>query len=502
MRVRTPAADWTDTRSLGSAATRGALVTAMTSWSRFLLQLVTLVVVARIIGPSEYGAAATALVAVTGAELVRSGGVTWLIARAPGLSGASASTLHWISVGAGCAIALALLTATPFVAADLLPAGALTFPALAFVFVLAGVGAVPTALLGRNLRLLPIGLGEVTAAAVSCAAAVTAALLGAGSASLILQAVVYAAVLCGIVLVVTPWRPSRPAPLRAVRGELAFAGSATLSQGLEWVSRSVDRVVVTALFGTAASGLYVQAAQLSTLPVEQVNGPLRRAAVPALGRLVDDPARFRPAYRSVLTLSCAVLWPVFAVLIVLAEPVVVTLFGSEWLATAPIFRAMAPLAMATVVTGVTTFVALAHGLANRQTLWECAVLRPVTIAGFAVGAIWGVTGVAAGYSVSTALLVVPGFLFIAKRADLGLRDLLAPLTAPATVAVACAAAAAVVQAVASTSPLLTVVVAGGASAVVWLAGLAAFPSTRHLLLRLRAVVPARRAVATVPVPQD
>jgi len=163
---------------------------------------------------------------------------------------------------------------------------------------------------------------------------------------------------------------------------------------------------------------------------------------------------------------------------------------------------MAPLAMATVVTGVTTFVALAHGLANRQTLWECAVLRPVTIAAFAVGAIWGVTGVAAGYSVSTALLVVPGFLFIAKRADLGLRDLLAPLTVPATVAIACAATAGVVQAVVTTTPLLTVVVAGGTSAIVWFAGLAAFPSTRRLLQRLRAVAPARRGVAAQPVPQD
>lgn len=496
MRPRTTAADWGDDSSLGSAAARGALTSAVTTWMRFAMQLVTMVLVARIIGPSQYGAAATALVAVTAAEMVRSGGVTWLVSRLPDLTPTTTATLHRLSIVVGSAVAGAFAVATIVVPATVLPAGIWTFPMLAVVFVAAGLGAVPTALLARNLRFRPIGGAEVLAALCSCSAGVLSALHGLGAAALLLQAVVYATVLCVAVLLVTPWRPGRSAPLRTVRSELGFAGSATVSQGLEWAVRSFDRLVVAALFGTAAAGFYVQAAQLVTLPTEQVNGPLRRVAVPALGRLVDDPERFRATHRTVLQLSCIVLWPVLAVLAVLATPIVTTLFGTGWEATAPVFRAMVPMGMATVVTGVTTFAALAHGLATRQTVWECAVARPATVLGFVIGSAWGTVGVAAGVSVATVAMVLPGFLVVVTRAGLSVRDLLVPLVEPALTAVVCSLAAWLVAAQLDVGALQTSSAAGGTAAVLWLLAVFALPRTRRSTMRLARSLRTRRGTTT------
>lgn len=477
--ARTTAADWGTSTVLGSAATRGALVSASTTWLRFALQLATMVAVARIIGPGEYGAAAAALVAVTAAELIRSGGITWLIAQLADLTAPSTATLHWLSVAAGSTCAAGLLIVGAAVGPTDLPAGGWTFPLLALVFVAAGFGAVPTALLGRNLAFRPIGASEVTAAVVSCVISVTAAVAGLGAAALLLQAATYALVLVVSILLVTPWRPGRPAHLRALRSELTFAANATLSQGLEWVVRSFDRLIVAALFGTAAAGFYVQAAQLVTLPTEQVNGPLRRVAVPALGRLVGT-SRFRPAFRAVLTLSCAVLWPVLAVLAVLAEPVITALFGPAWGPTVGLFRAMVPMGMATVVIGVTTFAALAGGIAGRQTLWECTVARPLTLIGFFVGSAWGVTGVALGASAATALLVVPGFVVIGSRAGLTLRDLVAPVAEPAIAALVCAAAAWGFLSLVDGPPVLLLVLGGAVSGLAWAAAFLALPGTRRV----------------------
>ncbi|WP_420369713.1 oligosaccharide flippase family protein [Curtobacterium sp. L1-20] len=476
---RTTAADWGTSTVLGSAAARGALVSASTTWIRFGVQLVTMVVVARIIGPGQYGAAAMALVAVTAAELVRSGGITWLIARFPDLSAASTATLHRLSVGIGVAVAVALLVVGVLVPVAQLPAGAFTFPLLALVFVAAGIGAVPTALLGRNLAFRPIGTAEVTAAVVSCVVSIVVALGGAGSAALLVQAGTYALVLVVAVVTVTPWRPGRPAPLRSLRTELGFAANATVSQGLEWVVRSFDRLVVAALFGTAAAGFYVQAAQLVTLPTEQVNGPLRRVAVPALGRLLGTPS-FRTAFHAVLTLSCTVLWPVLAVLAVLAQPLVASVFGAAWLPTVPVFVSMLPMGLASVVIGVTTFVALAAGTAGRQTIWECAVSRPLTLVGFFVGSLWGVSGVALGASAATVALVVPGFLVIGSKAGLTLRDLVVPLVEPAIGTVACVLSSLATVALVDGPAPLELLLGGGVAAAVWAATFLALPGTRRI----------------------
>jgi PST family polysaccharide transporter len=496
---RTTAADWGTSTVLGSAAARGALVSASTTWLRFALQLATMVVVARIVGPAQYGAAATALVAVTAAELVRSGGITWLIGRLPDLSAASTAALHWLSVGIGAAVGAVLLVVGAIVPPAQLPAGPFTFPLLALVFVAAGIGAVPTALLGRNLAFRPIGAGEVGAAVVSCVVSVTAAAIGAGSGALLLQAGTYALVLVVVIVSVTPWRPGRPAPLRSLRAELGFAANATVSQGLEWVVRSFDRLIVAALFGTAAAGFYVQAAQLVTLPTEQVNGPLRRVAVPALGRLVGTPA-FGRAFRTVLALSCAVLWPLLAVIAVLARPLVSTVFGTEWLPTVPVFTAMVPMGLASVVIGVTTFVSLAAGLAGRQTIWECAVSRPLTLVGFFVGSLWGVTGVALGASAATVALVVPGFLVIGSRAALTLRDLVVPLVEPAIGTVVCAMSAIAVTAFVEGPPILLLFLGGGVAVIVWIAVFLALPGTRRVGRQVLGAVRRRPGPAPNDVP--
>ncbi len=480
-RNRTEDLDWPDARRLGTVASSGLRAVA-TSWARFVVQFATMVTIARLIDPGAYGAATTLLVAVTGAEVIRCGGVTWLIAHETRLTPGAASALHRLSQLAGAAVAAVWCLVAALPVADSLPGGRWGPVAMAVVFLAAGSGAVPTAVLGRNLRTGAIGIAELVAAVLSAAAAIALAAAGGGGTSLLLQAVVYAVVLRAGIAVVSPWRPGRRVAVRDLREELAFVGNACLTQLLEWASRSLDRVFVAVVFGHAAAGLYVQASQLVILPLEQVTGPLRRSAVPVLGRLREDPESFRHTLRGVLTVACAVLWPAFAVLGVLGPAVISLVFGPDWLGTVPVFRAMLPAAFALVVVTVTVVLAHASGAAAHQTRWELRVSRPLTVLAFLGAAPLGFRTMVLAVSLVTVVSAVPGFVVVARRTPARAGDLVRAVWAPALLAVACGSAATLTRH-AVAHPGTAFVVATGASLVVWGTGLLAVPTTRRLAAR-------------------
>jgi O-antigen/teichoic acid export membrane protein len=481
---RTTRVDWHDASVLSSPAARSGLHTAAGTVARFVLQLGGTIVVARLLGPSQYGFVVVVAVLAGLAEILRASGLAVLVTRQRSLSAESVATIHRISIGVGAVAAVLVLTASPVIAswtgfAEQWPSVA----ALGGVFVAAGWAAVPGALFARNARFAPLVVVEVVAVACGVVAAVAVSLSSLGPVALAAQAVVAATVTVVGLRIVAPWRPARPARLASLRSEIGAATNLSLVQVVTFCTRSLDRVLVTACVGPAAGGLYAQASQLLVLPLDQAGGAISRVAVPALSRSADDPVRFRNGYRRVLTLFTVVLWPVFAVLAVVADDLVAVLFGPSWADAASLFRILAVGGAAQAVGSVTSWVFVASGRHRPQVWWTLAI-RPAVIAACIVALPWGAAGMAGAVALSAALLVVPGFLIAASGGPLRLRDLAEPLIAPAVVTLVAAGAAASALLVAETLIALAVGSIAGAAVVV-LAAVVLPALRREVLTALR-----------------
>ncbi|ROQ17728.1 O-antigen/teichoic acid export membrane protein [Curtobacterium sp. PhB172] len=483
--THTASPDWRPSAPLATAAARGGLITAAGTATRFVVQLVTVVLIARLLGPSEYGFAVVVLLLTGLAELLRVGGVGALVTRAPTLTAAATSTLHLLSAGLGVLIAGAFALAAPALGPVLgFPASGGSIGLLAVVFATAGASAVPGALLARNLRFRALAVVEVLAMVAGATTALVLALAGAGSFALVAQALVFATVLTTGTLVVCPWWPTRPAGLRTVRAELGFAANVSLVQLLNFAARNTDKVLVGAAFGPVAAGLYAQAGQLLTIPLEQVNGPLQRVAVPVLAKVAGERARFARYYRSLTALTGYVLWPTFAVLGVLADAVVAVLFGPEWAGSVPIFRILVLAGLAQTLGYVTVWVFVATGQGKRQTTWAL-ISRPLVVASFVIGAPWGVTGMAWASSIGALLLVVPGFVIAGRLPGLTLRDLVVPVVRPGLVALVAGWAALATRQLAL-GPWLTIAVGCAAAAVAIALAVLVVPGVRRDVVVLAA----------------
>lgn len=476
--------------SVSTRTVRGGALTAAAAWTKFLVQFGSTLLIARLLGPFEYGVAAIVIVLGGAAEILRNSGLTALAVRRNELDATYASRLHRLTlVTALVAAAAVSLSGEPLAVAFGDPRYVAFAPVLGLVFVFIGLGSIQGAVLARHLRFRQVALGDFVAALIACSCALGLAFAGAGAWALVVQPAIMAFVQTLIVWVLSPWRPGWRAsgpPLSVT--DRAFVRDVSTVNVLNYLAGNLDNVLVGLTAGPLGAGLYVQAYQLMILPLQQVTGPLQKVMVPALSRIRSERERFRAYYRALLTTVTLVLWPFFAVVLVFRSEIIGTLFGEAWLGAAPILGFLVVAGAANAVGYPSTWLFVVTGQARRQLLWVLAT-RPMLIASFFVGLPWGVVGVAVAYSLTTLLLVVPEFMLARHAASLRLGDLVGPTVWPGVLAALAASCAFFVRHLGPPSPrgfvfLLelagTVLIVGAAAAMV--------PAVRRHLAAIRSAM--------------
>ena len=84
-------------------------------------------------------------------------------------------------------------------------------------------------------------------------------------------------------------------------------------QLLNYGARNLDNVIIGFQLGPQQLGFYSRAYALFLLPLQQLNGPLGRVALPVLSTLRDDPARFRNYIRGAVLVIGYLTLPSYAV---------------------------------------------------------------------------------------------------------------------------------------------------------------------------------------------
>ena len=105
-------------------------------------------------------------------------------------------------------------------------------------------------------------------------------------------------------------------------------------------TRGYDLIIGRAM-GAYSLGLYSVAYEISNLPTTELVFPVSRAVFPGFAKLSTDWERLRKTLLSVAALVALITIPIGAAIAVLAEPLVLLLLGSQWTDAIPLIRLLA-----------------------------------------------------------------------------------------------------------------------------------------------------------------
>jgi len=454
---------------LAGSAAHGVAMTLSGQAGRFGLQVLATVVLSRLLLPQDFGLLAMTTAVLGLAQLLSELGLSTATVQRQHITHAQVNALFWVQAGGGAVLAVIAVLLAPAVEAFYgVDQVAVVVTCLAVTFVLNGASAQHQALLERRLQFRRLAVIEMVSTALSTTAAIAVALAGRGFWALITLNVSYALFRCVQLWMASGWLPGLPRRAAGLRSLLTFGAHLSVFNLLNYVSRNADNVLIGRFSGADALGFYDRAFRLLMMPLQQINGPVSRVAVPTLSLVAHDDTRLRRYYLTAIGGVSLVSMPVMAVAAVLASPLVVVALGGQWAPAAPIFQALTIAGLVNTVAQTNGWLYTATGRTKQQAQWAL-VSRPLVVLGFVAGLPWGPLGVAIGYVVVSVALTVPGFMWSVRGTPVRLADI-ARASAPACVvsAIVAAVAEGVLLALGESSPLLIVAAGTLAAAAVYL----------------------------------
>lgn len=489
---------------LRRAALGGLRWTSLGRAAAELSLLGSMVVLARLIPPAEFGPYAVAVVAQELVLGVQSQGIGNALVQRPAAGREHRQAGFALVLIGAVALALVVLAASRLVAAPVFGAPTATLVALTAPYsIVLGLGIVPTATLRRRLAFRRLAVIDIAGTALRVGGSIALAASGWGAKSLVLGTLAGA-----VVATVAAWLSAPPPLPRLRRGPardlLGFGAPASLA-AISWTCfRNCDYAIVGARLGTLQAGLYFRAYQLAVEYQKKVSDLMTTVAFPVLARS-SNAADLAALRGQVVRLLTMVLFPLLTLLAIVAPELIPWLLGNPWRATVVPTQILALGGAATLVID-TTGVALAAGGRSRAMLGFGVAHFAVYAAAVWVVAGHGIAAVATAAAVVHTAFMLAGYALMLSRSSFGVLRELAADVAPATVASLALAALAVPSSIAlsaAATPVLAqmAVVGTGGLAAYLLALRLAFPvAWRELTACARRLLPSRVPALRARVP--
>lgn len=466
--------------SLSSRASRGVMVTVGGIWGRTGLQLLSTVVLARLLEPSDFGLIAIVMTLVNFLDIFRDFGLSAAIQQERVISDRQWQSLYWLSAAFGTVLALALAVSAPVIA-SVFDDGRLVLLVLVVspTLLVNGLMIPLQAKVQRDLKFGTLAVADVAMMLTGVPAGILAALLGAGVWSLIVMTGVGLAARFVVLSRAARFPVGRPRIGREALGTVGVGGNILGSQVINYLARNADNIIIARYLSPAVLGQYSRAYALFLLPMSQVNGALVRVALPVLGRLQDDPERFRRYIRAALMVIGYVALPVYVVAAALAQPFFGVLLGPGWSQAATLFALLAVAGVCQVVVNVTGWIYMSLGR-TRQQFYSTVFFSAVGIASYVVGVkVNGAEGLAAAYSIVAVLGLVPNCWLSTRNTFVSTADFVEPLVRPVLLSVAAFAAAWFTSRALLDQPQILQLLGGGAASLVAMSTFLLLPSVRR-----------------------
>jgi O-antigen/teichoic acid export membrane protein len=417
-------------KNLKEKTIRGGFARLCAQAANFILRLGSLMVLARLLTPKDFGLVGM-VTAFTGVlTLFRDFGLSSAAIQRPTVTQEQLSTLFWINLLVGAVLAVLSVVVAPFIAVfyhEPRLIGITDVLALGFLFNAAGVQH--SALLQREMRFTAMAVINTVGLIIGTAIAIGGARAGAGYWALVVMTVTMPLVSTVGFWLATAWIPGAPRRRSGIRSMVHFGGAITLNGLVAYIATNCDKILLGRFWGVDALGMYGRAYQLVNIPTDNLNQAAGEVAFSALSRLQDDPQRLRNYFLKGYSLVLALTVPITVACALFANDITLVLLGPRWIAGAPILRLLAPTILVFAIANPLFWLLTSLGLVKRS-LKMSFVLAPVMVGSYLIGLPYGPQGVAFAYSAGMMIWILPLIIWAVRGTTVSVRDILSTVFRP------------------------------------------------------------------------
>ncbi|TBU74536.1 hypothetical protein DNK10_14160 [Pseudomonas daroniae] len=399
-----------------------------TAIGQYFCQFLTLVILARLLTPSDFGVVSAAAVLLSFLKIFSEIGVGPAIVQREVLSNRdirTAKTLSFILALLLCGLMMFL--AQPVSAFFSMPELKDVLQCMAFLLPIGSLSVVGMSLMQREMDFKKISLINLFSYMLGYFVVATPmAFMGFGIWSLVCAYLIQSLSQTLFVLLIVRRAPGYSFDLASSKSMLHYGVGISLSRTGNFFANQIDNIIVGRYMGAEALGLYGRAYQLMIMPAMLVGGIVEKILFPVMSEAQNRSNELSDIFVRSLGLVIMLVLPVSVLISVLAEEIVWVLLGEQWVAISYALRILAISLVFRISYKICEPLVHAksavYGRAWREFLYAAFVL-----VGCWLGHYWGITGVAFGVAAAVFFHFILMMNLSCKVLDFSMRCLVGKL---------------------------------------------------------------------------
>ncbi len=305
----------------------------------YFLLFVSNLILVRLLSPDDFGYVAMLFVFLDITGIIVNGGFITALIQKKNPSSKDFSTVFYINTTVSVALYWLLFFLAPAIADFYsLPLLCSMLRVQALALIINSFSVVQLAVLRRELRFKSLAIRNILSSIIGIAVCIPCAICGLGVWSLVINILVQR--FSGALLLwwTSKWRPQREFSWASAKELFGFGGFMMLSSLIASIYGNLQSLLVGKFFSATALGYVNQAKKLEEVPSGALSTVVTQVSFPVFSKLQDDLSTLRYGFQKNIKSIQYINLPMVFLLMVIAEPLILLLYGEKWAECIPYFQ--------------------------------------------------------------------------------------------------------------------------------------------------------------------
>lgn len=307
-----------------------------------IINFIITIILARILGPSEYGVVALLSVFITFATVIVQDGFNVTLIRRKKIDNDEYKSSLYFSLVIAFFLYIILFITSPVIGAfykiDCLD---IMLRVLSLVLFPAAVNSIQTAYFTKRFMFKQMFFCNFIATILAGGISVICAYIGLGAWALILNQLLYQTLSCLFLFVFCKWRPIGKFSFEKLKTLIGFGSKMLFTSLLVNLFLNIRSLLIGKYYSSEDLGYFNRGKSFSATMMEGVNGSIQSVLLPTYANIQDNILALKDSVRKSINLSCYIIFPLLIGLACVASPLINVLLGEAWRAAIPFVQLFA-----------------------------------------------------------------------------------------------------------------------------------------------------------------
>ena len=403
-------------KNLKQKTVSGMIWSAVQKFGNMGISFVSNIVLARMLTPDDYGCIGMLAIFILVSNTFVDGGFGSALIQKKEPTQKDYSTIFWWNIFISTLLYGILFLSAPFIAEFYhMPLLCSVLRVQGIILIINSLNIIQTNQLRKQLKFKRLANVTIIAHTIAALMAIVLAYKGWGVWALVAQQIIGSSVISLILWYINKWMPDFSFSRESFKQLFGFGSFILVSNLINTFCNNVQGLLIGRFFSPAMMGYYTQARKLEILASHTFTTVIEQVSYPVLSKFQSDNILLKNVLYKLVSMLIYISFPMMLLLILLAEPLILSLYGEKWMTSVPYFQILCIAGMSATFHGVHYYAVACKGK-SRDIFVGTIVKRLLALTVLVIGMyLWQMNGLIWGVAVGAWITAIVNAWLVSKH---------------------------------------------------------------------------------------